>query len=108
MVFLKEYFKKSDFEKISSRQKSMKKFPKSQYLYVYKKFGKILSIRSQAIEPYDILTSVKGHNSVIIVRKMMCNNPNLDLVYKIWKNSIKYVLKIDIEQKRYSDISQGP
>ena len=26
------------------------------------------------------LTSVKGHDSVTNVRKMMCNNPNLDLV----------------------------
>ena len=28
----------------------------------------------------EILTSIKGHNSVINLRKLTCNNPNLDLV----------------------------
>ena len=27
-----------------------------------------------------IVTRVKGHNSVINLHKLMCNNPNLDLV----------------------------
>ena len=51
----------------------------------YTQFGQILSISSQDIEwkrieiLNKILTSVKGHNSVTNVRKMMCSNPNLDL-----------------------------
>ena len=28
----------------------------------------------------DILTSIKGHNSVINLWKLTCNNPNLDVV----------------------------
>ena len=28
----------------------------------------------------EILTSIKGNNSVINLQKLMCNNPNLDLV----------------------------
>ena len=28
----------------------------------------------------EILTSIKGHNSVINFWKLMCNNPNLDVV----------------------------
>ena len=27
-----------------------------------------------------VLTSIKGHNSITNARKMMCSNPNLDLV----------------------------
>ena len=48
------------------------------------KFGQNLSIRSQDMSLKEILnkilTSVKGHNSITKVRKIMCNNPNLDLV----------------------------
>ena len=42
----------------------------------------------------EILTSVKGHDSIINVRKMMCNNinPNLDLV--CINAYTKFVLKI--------------
>ena len=47
---------------------------------VHTKFGQILSIRSQDIERKEILTSIKGHNSVKILRKMTGNNPKLDLV----------------------------
>ena len=39
---------------------------------------KILSICSKILSGYEILT--KGHNSVTNLWKMMCNNPNLDLV----------------------------
>ena len=45
------------------------------------KFGQILSIRSQDnLSGNEILTSIKGHNSVKILRKMTGNNPKLDLV----------------------------
>ena len=50
----------------------------------YKKFGEILSFCSQDIEQNKILdvilTSIKGHNSMTKVRKMMCNYLKLDLV----------------------------
>ena len=54
---------------------------------VHTKFGLILSIRSQGIErkqnsDVNIGPSKgnKGHNSIKILRKMMGNNPKLDLV----------------------------
>ena len=52
---------------------------------VHTKFSPILSIRSQDIERKrnsDINQgpSIKGHNSVKILRKMTGNNPKLDLV----------------------------
>ena len=47
---------------------------------VYTKFGRILSIQSQDIELKEILKSIKGSNSVKILRKMTGNNPKLDLV----------------------------
>ena len=57
-------------------------------IYAYTKFGKILSINSQDIERKrnskwnSDISHFLGYNSVTIVRKMMCNNPNLDLVRK--------------------------
>ena len=45
-----------------------------------------------------IVISVKGHNSITNVRKMMCNNPNLDLVdinaYTKLVKFYQFVLKI--------------
>ena len=49
-----------------------------------------------------ILTSIKGHNSVTNVRKMMCNNPNLDLVSSNAYTKFGKILSIysqDIERK---------
>ena len=46
----------------------------------------------------EILTSVKGHNCITNVRKMMCNNSNLDLVdtnaYTKFDEILSFVLKI--------------
>ena len=40
----------------------------------------------------EILTSIKGHNSVTNLRKMTANNPNLDIVnINSYKNLVKYV-----------------
>ena len=48
---------------------------------VHIKFGQILSIRSEDIEwKQNILTSIKGRNSVKVLPKMINNNPKLDLV----------------------------
>ena len=58
-----------------------------------------------------ILTSIKGRNSVKILRKMMGNNPKLDLVNVDVHTKFSWILSIrsqDIERKRNSDINQGP
>ena len=58
-----------------------------------------------------ILTSIKGHNSLIDLRKMTANNPNVDLV------SINSYIKVvqnlsicskDIEKKLIFGVNQGP
>ena len=58
-----------------------------------------------------ILTSIKGHNSVKILRKMTGNNPKLDLVNDDEHTKSGWILSIrsqDIERKRNSDVNQGP
>ena len=59
----------------------------------------------------DNLTSIKGHNSVTNLQKMIGNNPNLDLVnineHTIFGQNLS-ICSQDIEQKRNSDINQGP
>ena len=59
----------------------------------------------------EILTSIKGHNSVKILRKMMFNNPELDLVNDDVHTKFGQILSIrsqDIERKQNSDVNQGP
>ena len=59
----------------------------------------------------EILTSIKGRNSVKILRKMMGNNPKLDLVNVDVHKNFGQILSIhsqDIERKLYYDINQGP
>ena len=59
----------------------------------------------------EILTSIKGRNSVKILRKMTGNNPRLDLVNVDVRTKFGRILSIrsqDIEQKRNSDVNQGP
>ena len=59
----------------------------------------------------EILTSIKGRNSVKILRKMMGNNPKLDLVNVDVNTKFGQILSIrsqDIERKRNSDVNQGP
>ena len=58
-----------------------------------------------------ILTSIKGCNSVKILRKMMGNNPKLDLVNDDVHTKFGRILSIrsqDIERKRNSEVNQGP
>ena len=55
--------------------------------------------------------SIKGCNSVKILQKMMGNNPKLDLVNGDVHTKFGQILSIrsqDIEQKRNSDVNQGP
>ena len=59
----------------------------------------------------EILTSIKGHNSVGNLRKMTLYNPNLDLIKVNVYTKFDEILSIgsqDIERKRNSDINQGP
>ena len=58
-----------------------------------------------------ILISIKDNNSVKILRKMMGNNPKLDLVNVDVHTKFGQILSIcsqDIERKRNSDINQEP
>ena len=58
-----------------------------------------------------ILTSIKGHNSVANLRKTKINNTNLDLLTDNVHIKFRLNLSIrfqDIEQKPNSDINQGP
>ena len=78
---------------------------------VQTKFGQILSICSQDIERKQILTLIKGHNSVKILRKMTGNNPKLDLVNVDVHIKFGQILSShsqDIERKPNSDVNQGP
>ena len=59
----------------------------------------------------EILTSIKGHDSVKNLQKMMCNDINLDLVNinafaQFGENPS--ICSEDIEWKRNSDLTQGP
>ena len=59
----------------------------------------------------EILTLIKGHNSVANLQKMTLYNPNLDLVNANVYTNFGKILSIgsqDIEWKRNSDINQGP
>ena len=59
----------------------------------------------------EVLTTIKGHNSVANLRKMTFYNPNLDLVNVNVYTKFGKILSIgsqDIELKRNSDINQGP
>ena len=58
-----------------------------------------------------ILTPIKGRNSVANLRKTKINNTNLDLVTDNVYSNFGLILSIrsqDIEQKPNFDINQGP
>ena len=58
----------------------------------------------------EILTSIKGRNSVKILRKMTGNKTNLDLFNDDVHTKFGQILSIcsqDIERKRNSDVNQG-
>ena len=62
------------------------------------------------LDKNNILTSIKGCNSVIILQKMTVKNPNLDLVNVNVYTKFGQILSIrsqDIERKQNSDIYQG-
>ena len=59
----------------------------------------------------EILTSIKGRNSVANLRNLTLHNPNLDIINVNVYTKFSSILSIgsqDIERKRNSDINQGP
>ena len=59
----------------------------------------------------EILTSIKGRNSVKILQKMTGNNPKVDLVNDDVHTKFGQILSIpsqDIERKQNSEVNQGP
>ena len=59
----------------------------------------------------EILRSIKGHNSVKILRKITGNNPKLDLNNVDVHINFGQILSIcsrDMERKLNSDVNQGP
>ena len=75
----------------------------------HKMIGQILTICSQGIEQKQNSTSIKGQNSVNILRKMTGNNPKLDLVNVDVHTKFGQILSIHsqyIEWKLYSDVYQ--
>ena len=59
----------------------------------------------------EILTSIKGHNSIKILRKMTGDYPKLDHVNVDVHTKFGQILSIgsqDIERKRNSDVNIGP
>ena len=72
---------------------------------VYTKFGLILSILYQDIKQNEILTSIKGRNSVANLRKIKLYNPSIDLLNDNVHTKFNLILSIgsqDIERKRNS------
>ena len=56
------------------------------------------------------MTSIKGHNSIKILRKIKGNNPKLNLVNFNVHTNFGQILSIrfqDIEWKQNSDVNQG-
>ena len=59
----------------------------------------------------EILTSIKGNNSVANLQNLPLYNPNLDIINVNVYTKFGLILSIgsqDIERKRNSDINQGP
>ena len=59
----------------------------------------------------EILTSIKGCNSVTNLRNLTFYNPDLDIINVNVYTKFGYILSIGfqgIERKRNSDINQGP
>ena len=73
--------------------------------------AKIHPVVLKVLSGIKILTSIKGHKSVINLQKLMRNNPNLDVVnINAYTKSgqIRSICSQDIERKQNSDIKHGP
>ena len=59
----------------------------------------------------EILTSIKGHNSVANLQNLTLCNSKLDIIYVYVYTKLSYILSIgsqDIMRKRNSNVNQGP
>ena len=73
-------------------------------------FVKLCAFILMILSGNEILTSIKGYNSVANVKNVLYN-PNLDLInVNVYTNfgKIMSIHSQDIERKRNSDINQGP
>ena len=78
---------------------------------MYTKFGLNLSFVLKILSKNQILTSIKGRNSVANLRKAMIYIANVDLVNdNVFKKFglNRSICFVDIEQKLNSDVNQGP
>ena len=78
---------------------------------VYTKFGLFSQLVLKILSKNQILTSIKGRNSVANLRITKIYNTNLDLVTDNVNTNFGLILSIrsqDIEQKPNFDINQGP
>ena len=76
-------------------------FSISMYMQNLVKFHQLL-VFLKILSGNEILTSIKGHNSVKNLRKLMCNNPNLDIVNinaSAKFGQIRSICSQDIERK---------
>ena len=74
------------------------------------KFGQILSICSKDIEQKQILTSIKGYNSVTNKQNMEDSNPNIYLINIYTFTKVGKILSIcpqDIAKKQNYVANQG-
>ena len=72
---------------------------------------KFCSLVLKILSGNEILTSIKGRNSVANLRNLTLYNPNLDTINVNVYTKFGQILFIgsqDIERKRNSDINQGP
>ena len=74
-------------------------------------FVKFCALVLKILSENEIMTSIRGHNSVANLRNLPLYNPNLDIINGNVYTKFGKILSIgsqDIERKRNSDINQGP
>ena len=72
---------------------------------------KVCQLVLKILSGNEILTSIKGHNSVANLRNLPLYNPNLDIInVNVYTKfgKILYIGSQDIERKRNSNINQEP
>ena len=80
-------------------------------LMCIQKLVKFCPLVLKILSENEILTSIKGHNSVANLQKLTLYNPNLDPINVNVYTKFGKILSIGsqvIERKRNSDINQGP
>ena len=69
---------------------------------------KISQFVQEILNKNEILMVIKGHNSGTNVRKIICNNPKLDLTRHIKFGENLSISSQDIERKQKFIVNQGP